>query len=130
MRRAGRIAWACGCGSCRARGRAGRWAPRRRRRTTSASARPAWPRDSEDAMSGTPALPAGYEVMRLLGQGAFGAVYQARQIALDRLVAVKMVRDASGLDVGRFLREGQAVSKLRHPAIVQVYAVDTAPETG
>src|SRR5687767_12365510 len=75
-------------------------------------------------MSDTPIFPDGYEVVGKLGEGGFGAVYKARQVKLNRLVAIKVVLQADA-DVERFLREGHAVSRLRHDAIVQVYAVDT-----
>jgi tRNA A-37 threonylcarbamoyl transferase component Bud32 len=71
-----------------------------------------------------PAFPAGYEVLEKVGEGGFGAVFKARQVALDRTVAIKLVHDASGVDVERFVLEGQAMSRLRHPAIVQVYAAE------
>ena len=69
----------------------------------------------------------GYRVLGKVAEGGFGAVYRAVQVDLERPVAIKVVRESGDVDVGRFLREGQAVSRLRHPAIVQVYAVDTLP---
>jgi tRNA A-37 threonylcarbamoyl transferase component Bud32/HEAT repeat protein len=74
-----------------------------------------------------PRMPPGYELLEKLGEGGFGAVYKARQVELSRSVAIKLVTQAAALDVERFLREGQAVSRLRHPSIVQVYAVETLP---
>ena len=64
------------------------------------------------------------EILRLLGQGGMGAVYQARQTKLDRLVAVKILppevaRDAAFAE--RFTREAQALARLNHPNIVTVY---------
>jgi serine/threonine protein kinase len=64
------------------------------------------------------------EIIELLGQGGMGAVYKARQPALDRLVALKILpRQAAG-DPGfaeRFNREARALAKLNHPNIVAVH---------
>jgi tRNA A-37 threonylcarbamoyl transferase component Bud32 len=64
------------------------------------------------------------EILRLLGQGGMGAVYQARQTKLDRLVAVKILppevaRDSAFAE--RFTREAQALARLNHPHIVTVH---------
>ncbi len=63
-----------------------------------------------------------YEIKRLLGEGTFGKVYEARDPQLDRIVAVKVAKAISGrMQVKRFLREAQAAAKLRHPNIIPVY---------
>jgi hypothetical protein len=72
-----------------------------------------------------PALP-GYEILGELGRGGMGAVYRARHLGLNRLVALKMLlADDGGAAevVKRFRREGQAMARLRHANIIQVYAV-------
>jgi serine/threonine-protein kinase len=72
---------------------------------------------------GLPHIP-GYEVEVVLGHGGMGVVYKARQRALDRLVAVKMLLVgplASPQELGRFRREIAALACLRHPNIVQVF---------
>ena len=64
------------------------------------------------------------EIIALLGQGGMGAVYKARQPALDRLVALKILPPltAGGSSfVERFNREARALAKLNHPNIVAVY---------
>lgn len=64
------------------------------------------------------------EILELLGQGGMGAVYQARQPGLDRLVALKILPPQAGRDPGfaeRFNREARALAKLSHPNIVAVY---------
>jgi serine/threonine-protein kinase len=76
---------------------------------------------------GGPALPAlpGYEILGELGRGGMGVVYQARQLGFNRVVALKMVREASTAspdEVARFRVEAEAVGRLGHPHIVQVHA--------
>jgi serine/threonine protein kinase len=64
------------------------------------------------------------EILELIGQGGMGAVYKARQPALDRLVALKILAPRSSQDLGfaeRFTREARALAKLSHPNIVGVY---------
>jgi serine/threonine protein kinase/tetratricopeptide (TPR) repeat protein len=71
--------------------------------------------------------PPGYEILGVLGEGGMGVVYRARQIAADRLVALKMIRGgtASPEDLARFHTEAKALAKLQHPNIVQIYEVGT-----
>src|SRR5262249_817650 len=64
------------------------------------------------------------EILELIGQGGMGAVYKARQPALDRLVALKVLPPRPGSDRGfteRFTREARALAKLSHPNIVAVH---------
>ena len=66
----------------------------------------------------------GYDVLRLLGRGELGAVWQARQSALDRVVAIKLLPLEVSVDkifAKRFSREAQAMARLNHPHIVAVY---------
>jgi tRNA A-37 threonylcarbamoyl transferase component Bud32/tetratricopeptide (TPR) repeat protein len=72
-----------------------------------------------------PRIP-GYEVEALLGRGGMGVVYKARQLRLNRPVALKMLLAgayAGPHERARFQREAEAVAGLRHPNIVQVYDV-------
>lgn len=68
----------------------------------------------------------GYEILRELGRGGMGVVYLARQRKLNRLVALKMAlarQYACPEDQIRFRQEVEAVAKLNHPNIAQVYEV-------
>jgi formylglycine-generating enzyme required for sulfatase activity/predicted Ser/Thr protein kinase len=67
-----------------------------------------------------------FELERVLGQGAFGTVYLARDPRLDRRVAIKVAKTGllnSQGDIDRFNREARAAASLRHPNIVPVYEV-------
>lgn len=67
-----------------------------------------------------------YELLEELGRGGMGVVYKARQVKLNRIVAVKMIlsgRMASEEEIQRFYSEARAVAKLRHPNIVSIYDV-------
>jgi serine/threonine-protein kinase len=68
---------------------------------------------------------AGYQILSKLGQGGMGVVYKARQVALDRLVALKMILagQAFGMTLARFQREAEAVARMQHPNLVQIFEV-------
>ncbi len=69
-----------------------------------------------------------YEVLALLGHGDLGAVYQARQTSLDRLVVIKIVPleiSANALFADRFRKEARAMARLSHPNIVSAHDFGT-----
>jgi tRNA A-37 threonylcarbamoyl transferase component Bud32 len=74
-----------------------------------------------------------YRLEQLLGRGGMGAVYRARDMRLDRQVAVKVVRAELLNDVEarrRFRREAQIVARLQHPSIVAIFDYGTFPDGG
>ena len=75
---------------------------------------------------------ADYQVLRQLGRGGMSVVYAARDLSLDRDVALKVLRSDLARDqdyVRRFRREARAAAKLNHPNIVQVYEVGSVDDT-
>jgi WD40 repeat protein len=103
--------------------------------------RPSAPAAGSPRAGGTPraetpaplpaALPPGtrlgkYELQEVVGSGAFGVVYRARDTELRRTVAVKVPRDARGAtpaESARFLREARSAAQLQHPHIVALHDV-------
>jgi len=67
-----------------------------------------------------------FELLREVGRGGMGVVYEARQISLDKRVAVKLLPFAAVLDakqIARFKSEAQAAAQVHHPNIVPVFAI-------
>jgi len=73
----------------------------------------------------------GYKIMGKLGSGAMATVYKAKQLSLDRLVAIKVLPKKYNSNVQfieRFYQEGRSAALLNHPNIVQAYDVGKAGE--
>ena len=70
-----------------------------------------------------------YEILEIVGTGGMAVVYKARCHRLNRLVAIKILKDEFSRDDEfrrRFHAEGQAVAMLSHPNIVSVYDVSSS----
>jgi hypothetical protein len=90
-----------------------------------AATNPPVPAGEGDPHATAPAV-AGYEILGELGRGNMGVVYHARHVALNRLVALKMIlagSHAGEAELTRFKTEAEAIARLQHPNIVQVYEV-------
>ncbi len=78
--------------------------------------------------SDCPAIP-GYDILGGLGEGGMGVVYKANHLGLKRLVALKMIRSGGQARadlVARFRTEAEAVARLKHPNILQIYDIGEA----
>ncbi|MBI4057360.1 MAG: serine/threonine protein kinase, partial [Elusimicrobia bacterium] len=73
-----------------------------------------------------PSLISGFQIVRKIGQGGMGIVYEAMDQALQRKVALKKMRDEISDDPrekNRFLKEARTVASLKHPHIIEIYSI-------
>ncbi|APW62937.1 serine/threonine-protein kinase [Paludisphaera borealis] len=81
--------------------------------------------DDGPTIAGAPRIP-GYRILGELGRGGAGVVYKARQLTLDRLVALKVIQAGHRALPGaveRFHAEAEATARFQHPNIIQVHEV-------
>ena len=91
-------------------------------------AQPTPPQEPKDQAQ-QPRRLGGFELLATLGKGGMGTVFKARQVSMDRLVALKILPKKLAENeafVQRFLREARSAAKLRHPNIVQAFDVGQA----
>jgi serine/threonine protein kinase len=67
-----------------------------------------------------------YRIEAVLGGGSFGTVYRARDLALDRTVALKVIRPGSPMAPEVLLAEARAAAALTHPNVCMIHAVDSS----
>lgn len=100
------------------------------RKRGDSSIRLALRKDDHDALAAAAprvdAVPKGFRVVKTLGQGGMGVVYEAVDLGLQRTVALKKLRPEvadNARERGRFLKEARTVAALKHPNIVEIHAV-------
>ena len=89
------------------------------------SSQPNAPR-ARDSRSSLPAMLGRYRVIKLLGRGGVGAVYEAEDPEVGRRVAIKVLRDDKEGDTEALRGEAQALGRLVHPNVVTIYDVGVA----
>ncbi|MFL5331198.1 MAG: protein kinase domain-containing protein [Gemmataceae bacterium] len=80
---------------------------------------------ADSSLIAAPSIP-GYEILGELGRGAMGVVYRAKQTALGRIVALKMIlprEKVRDTDLARFQTEAEAAAALQHPNVAQLYEI-------
>lgn len=88
-------------------------------------------KQAEDSNARSPLQVPGFDILHKIGAGAMASVYMAKQLSLDRIVAIKVLPKRLSEDpdfVARFYKEGRAAAKLNHNNIVQ--AIDVGEYAG
>lgn len=88
--------------------------------------------ESEPSAGESPSSIGGFRVVRILGSGGMGTVYEAEQVSLNRHVALKVLNKDLTRDpvfVARFVAEARAAARLHHPNVVQVFDVGHEGDT-
>ena len=67
-----------------------------------------------------------YRIVREIGAGGMGTVYEVMKVGSDQRLALKVARSASGVELARLAREAQIASEISHPNVVQILDVDVA----
>src|SRR6516165_3012337 len=81
--------------------------------------------------AGPPTAPPGYDLLDEIGRGGMGVVYRARELAMNRHVAIKILHDrfaTTSPAAVRFTEEAQITGQLQHPGIPPVHQVGTLPD--
>ncbi len=71
----------------------------------------------------------GYQILEKCGSGGMGVVYKAKQLSMDRIVALKVLNERYSVNnefVDRFIREARAAGKLNHPNVIHVHDISRA----
>jgi len=74
----------------------------------------------------------GYDILERIGRGSMGTVYRARQLSMDRVVALKVLNEKHSQDeqfIERFIREARAAGRLSHPNVIHVHDVSDHKNT-
>ncbi|MCB9539389.1 MAG: protein kinase [Myxococcales bacterium] len=71
---------------------------------------------------------AGHRVVRRLGEGGFGAVYEAVDLALERPVAMKVMRPEAAPQLARFRDEARLLARINDPHVIQIFQVGSLPD--
>ncbi|MBX9688170.1 MAG: protein kinase [Candidatus Obscuribacterales bacterium] len=69
-----------------------------------------------------------YEILDFVGSGGMSRVYKARHTKLNRIMALKILRNSELVEIQRFRQEAVSIGKLEHPNIARVYAFAVSPD--